>query len=54
VRQHGGHIEVESDVGQGTTFRVSLPLHERPQKLLGSAKAESDPSQLRRHPPAQE
>ena len=47
VRQHGGHIEVESDVGQGTTFRISLPLHEREPKLLASSQAESDTSQMR-------
>jgi two-component system, sporulation sensor kinase E len=49
VRQHDGRIEVESDVGKGTTFRVSLPLHERPTRLLGNSKAEADTSQLRRN-----
>jgi two-component system, sporulation sensor kinase E len=34
VREHGGRIEVESRVGQGTTFRVGLPLHEPQPKLL--------------------
>jgi PAS domain S-box-containing protein len=34
VRAHGGRIELESRVGQGTTFRVWLPLHERKPRLL--------------------
>jgi len=42
VRQHGGHIEVESDVGQGTIFRISLPLRERQPRLLGSSKVETE------------
>ena len=27
VQHHQGHIEVDSEVGQGTTFRIILPLH---------------------------
>jgi two-component system, sporulation sensor kinase E len=34
VRSHGGHIEVESQAGRGTTFRIWLPLHERKPRLL--------------------
>lgn len=34
VRAHGGRIELESNVGRGTTFRVWLPLHERKPRLL--------------------
>ena len=34
VREHGGRIELESHVGQGTIFRVWLPLHERKPRLL--------------------
>ena len=34
VRAHNGRIEVESNVGKGTTFRVWLPLHERRPRLL--------------------
>jgi two-component system, sporulation sensor kinase E len=35
VRDHGGRIQLESNVGQGTTFRVWLPLTERAPLLLG-------------------
>ena len=37
VRAHGGKIEVESRVGQGTTFKILLPLHKRLPKLLQEA-----------------
>jgi PAS domain S-box-containing protein len=34
VRAHGGRIDLESDVGRGTTFRIWLPLHEPRPRLL--------------------
>jgi two-component system, sporulation sensor kinase E len=34
VREHGGRIEVESNLGAGTLFRIWLPLHERQPRLL--------------------
>jgi PAS domain S-box-containing protein len=34
VRAHNGHIEVDSQVGRGTTFRIWLPMHERKPRLL--------------------
>ena len=37
VRAHGGRIELESNVKQGTTFRIWLPLHERTPRLLEAA-----------------
>jgi signal transduction histidine kinase len=36
VRAHGGNIEIESQVGRGTTFRVRLPLHEPLPRMLGA------------------
>ncbi|MGV3773984.1 MAG: two-component system sensor histidine kinase NtrB [Verrucomicrobiales bacterium] len=39
IRDHGGRIEVDSRLGEGTTFRIWLPLHERPPRLLGSHAA---------------
>ena len=37
VREHGGRIDLESRVGRGTVFRIWLPLHERPPRLLAEA-----------------
>ena len=34
VRDHGGRIELESNVGKGTVFRIWLPLRERTPRLL--------------------
>jgi PAS domain S-box-containing protein len=34
VRAHNGRIELDSNVGRGTTFRIWLPLHERKPRLL--------------------
>ena len=39
IRDHAGRIDVESKPGQGTTFRVWLPLHERPRRLLHAGGA---------------
>jgi PAS domain S-box-containing protein len=39
VRAHGGRIEMESQVGKGTTFRIWLPLHERKPRLLDAPPA---------------
>jgi PAS domain S-box-containing protein len=36
IRAHNGRIELESNVGRGTTFRVWLPLHERKPRLLAA------------------
>lgn len=36
IRAHNGRIELDSNVGRGTTFRVWLPLHERKPRLLAN------------------
>jgi PAS domain S-box-containing protein len=38
VRAHSGRIELDSQVGRGTTFRIWLPLHERKPRLLGAPR----------------
>ncbi len=39
VREHGGKIDLESNVGEGTTFRIWLPSHQRKTRLLGAPAA---------------
>jgi signal transduction histidine kinase len=41
IRAHEGRIELESNVGRGTIFRLWLPLHERRPRLLQEMNAEA-------------
>ena len=36
VREHGGLVEVSSEQGRGTTFRILLPVAEKSVRLLGT------------------
>lgn len=42
IREHGGLIEVSSEQGRGTTFRIFLPLAEKRVKLLGGEVQDSN------------
>lgn len=46
VEEHGGHVSARSEVGEGTTLRVELPLTSSPvgaQETLRDEHAEKDP-----------
>ena len=40
IRAHGGRIEIDSRLGQGTSIRIWLPLHERKPRLLEAPSTE--------------
>lgn len=47
AREHGGRINVDSKVGQGTVFRVWFPRHERKPLLLGICPRRRPPRKRR-------
>lgn len=50
AQAHGGKIHVDSKVGEGTTFTISLPHIEEPQRVLSEAVTRPRLSIIRRPP----
>jgi PAS domain S-box-containing protein len=50
LHEHGGHLELLSEPGRGTTARILLPLADRRVRLLGPG---DDPSSPKVEPPGQ-
>jgi two-component system NtrC family sensor kinase len=53
IQQHGGHISVASEMGEGTTFTVALPIAQVPAEMrdpVGSAGAPSPSGRPRQAP----
>jgi two-component system NtrC family sensor kinase len=44
INQHGGSIRVESEVGEGTTFTVSLPIARVPAEMPSTPDAQAQPA----------
>jgi len=44
IREHGGHIDIDSHVGRGTTVRLWLPLQEKRPRLLQPAASAPAPA----------